>query len=289
MKTTICAMLLMVLVLMPAAVSPGQDRTTAVQQTASKEPAVTGTDPQAAAGKAFAAANTFMEQRRYSEALAQYRLVLAVFPEEPASLFNGGLAAYLTGEFEVAAGFWQRLKTLEPPDWRLRAKLVQVWQALGRFSERDAERTELMNMWQAGEPAVLHEQVHYCRDQFTVNGKKVMVLEHFELKGERALRYVFMVLNEAGDGEEFSISLGSYESTNAVWRTTTKPEPAAGARLFHLDGYFTNGHATYGFFTPEPSYDRIRAEVVAILEGKGTVISRTTVSTPAEKPPATRR
>jgi hypothetical protein len=112
-----------------------------------------------------------------------------------------------------------------------------------------------------------------------------MAFEHFELKGDRALRYVFSIVNEAEDGEDYRISLGSYELDQAIWRQTTKPKPKDGERLFHLDGYFKGGgHATYGFYAPEPSYDQIRAIVFQILEGKGNPISSSTVTPAAAKP-----
>jgi hypothetical protein len=79
---------------------------------------------------------------------------------------------------------------------------------------------------------------------------------------------VFSILNKTEDGEEFRISLGSYDTTNAVWRETKNPRPKDDERLFHLDGYFKGGgHATYGMFFPEPSYDDVRAKVITILEG----------------------
>jgi hypothetical protein len=96
-----------------------------------------------------------------------------------------------------------------------------------------------------------------------------MAFEHFELKGERALRYVFSILDATGQAEDWRISLGSYNFTNNVWRETTKPTPKEGERLFHLDGYFKGGsHATFGMFAPEPTYDEVRARVIKILEEK---------------------
>jgi hypothetical protein len=111
-----------------------------------------------------------------------------------------------------------------------------------------------------------------------VKGKKVMAFEHFELKGDRALRYVFSILDKTGDAEKFRISLGSYELTNSVWRENTSPKPKDGEGLFHLDGYFTNGHAPCGMFSPEPSYDETRRLVVQILEGKLKASSSTTIN-----------
>ncbi len=237
------------------------------------------------AEQAFKEANALMEQKKFPEALTRYREVLAILPDDPAVLFNGGLAAYTAKEYSAALDLWVNLKKVDPDDWRARAKLIQTYQALNRLSERDAERKELFAMWAAGKPAELKQEIEYCRDQFEINGKKVMAFELFELKGERALRYVFSILNAAEDDEEFRISLGSYEFDQRLWREMTKPTPKPGERLFHLDGYFKNGHATYGMYSPEPSYDAIRAKVVLILEGKVSPPVSSTHATPPKTEP----
>lgn len=54
-----------------------------------------------------------------------------------------------------------------------------------------------------------------------------MAWEHFELKGERALKHAFDVLDESGRRAKSRISLGSHDLTNNIWRETTKPAPAA--------------------------------------------------------------
>lgn len=239
------------------------------------------------AEKAFNAGNELMEQRKFTEALARYKEALLILPNEPALLFNGGQAAYNSKDYAQAAELWKRLKAVDPSDWHVRAKLIQAYQALVKLSERDTERADLFELWKSGKNAELKQQFEYCRDQFEVKGKRVMAFEHFELKGDRALRYVFSILNEAGDGEEFRISLGSYDLTNAIWRETTEPKPKEGERLFHLDGYFKNGHATYGMYFPEPSYDEVRSKVIQILEGKGKAVSSST-TVPTEAKPETK-
>lgn len=236
------------------------------------------------AEKAFKAGNELMEQQKFSAALARYKEALVILPNDPAVLFNGGLAAYNSKDYAQAANLWKRLKAVDTSDWHVRAKLIQAYQALDQLPERDAERSELFELWKSGKNAGLKQQFQYCRDQFEVNGKKVMAFEHFELKGNRALRYVFSILNEAGDGEEFRISLGSYELTNSIWRETTEPKPKEGERLFHLDGYFKNGHATYGMYFPEPSYDQVRSIAIRVLEGKDKAVSSSTIVPAATKP-----
>ncbi len=236
----------------------------------------------------FAAGNELMEKRKYAEALVEYKKGLAALPDDPAILFNAGLAAFSSKDHAFALESWKTLKALEPTDWRLRTKLIQAYQALNRLSERDAERTQLFEMWKSGKPAELKEQSKYCREQFEVKGKKVMAFEHFELKGNRALRYVFIILNETEDEEAWRISLGSYDTTNAVWREMRKPPPKEGERLFHLDGYFNNGgHATYGMYFPEPSYDDTRNKVIQILSGSSTPFSTTTPTGPRPEPKPT--
>ena len=238
----------------------------------------------AEAEKAFNTANDLLGKRKPGEALPHYKRALAILPHDPAILFNGGMAAFATKDYASALEMWKVVKQVDPADWHARAKLIQVYQALNKTAERDAERTELFAMWKKGEPAELKQQVKYCREQFEVNGKKVMAFEHFELKGNRALRYVFSILDKTEEAEEFRISLGSYDLTNSVWLSRQDPKPKEGERLFHLDGYFKGGsHATYGMYPPpEPTYDQIRAIVVKILEGQDKPASS---STPAQPRP----
>ena len=254
-------------------------------------------DKEAQGGKAFDKGNAMMEQRKWEEALVHYKQALALLPDDPSILFNTGLAAFRGKDLTLAANVWNKLKTVAPDDWHARAKLVQVYQALGKTAERDKERTELFQMWKSaratkkagdieGDPQTreLKDQFQYCRDQFEVKGLQVMAFEHFELKGEHALRYVFSILNKTEDDEEFRISLGSYEITNAIWRESKNPKPKDDERLFHLDGYFKNAHATYGMYAPEPSYDFVRGKVIEILEKNPHPLSSTIYPSPEAKP-----
>ena len=226
----------------------------------------------------FEKANNLMEQKKYREALKLYKEVLTV-ASTTSVYYNAGLAAWETNDYPFALEMWQRLKQEEPDDLQVRAKLIQLYQMMDKSAERDRERAELFELWKAGKTKGLADRDYYVREQNVVAGKKIMVMEHFELKGDRALRYVFYIIG--GDGKpEYRISLGSYALTNGIWRSTTKPTPKEGERLFHLDGYYPNGHATYGMYPKEPTYDETRRMVFEIVEKGRRPISSSTVSTP---------
>lgn len=221
----------------------------------------------------FNKAQDLSEQRKYKEALVEYEKCLELSPEDSSSLYNGGLSAYFTKEYNKALKLWSKLKELDPDDWQVRAKLIQTYQAIGDKEKLEAERKQLFELRKTNEE--LQKQKHYCREQLEVNGKDIMVFEDFELKGDRAIRYYFAIIGNDKDKEEYHISLGSYDFTNEAWKRTNKPKE--GERLFHLDKYFQENHETYGFFTPEPSYDEVREVVIRILEGKVKPVSGTYV------------
>jgi tetratricopeptide (TPR) repeat protein len=231
----------------------------------------------------FAKANGQLEKKEYASAQSNYEALLKLLPDNPSILYNGGFAAFLNNDIDTAVRFWARLKDLEPNDWQVRAKLIQAYQRLERTADRDRERNELFDLRKGGKNKELNEQVEYCRDRFTSGGRSVLAFELFEFKGPRGIRYVFSVMND-NDAEDYRISLGSYDITDAIWREMTKPTPKDGVRLFHLDGYFKNGaHATYGMFPGEPTYEATKKLVVGILEKANKPISATIPAGP-QKP-----
>lgn len=245
----------------------------AAPQPAAAQPAVAS---EAEADKWIEEAEALMNKEQYAEALATFRKALAVRPGDPALQYNGGLAAYLSGDSASAAELWERLRKAAPADWQVRAKLVQAYQALDKLDARDEARKELFALRAAGADSELAGREYYCRDQFEAAGKRVMVFENFELAGERAVRYAFVVLGTDGN-EEFHISLGSYGATNRIWHETTQPTPDKDQRLFHLDGYYSWGHATFGFYSPEPSYDEVQSAVEKILRDERKPVSKSVV------------
>lgn len=246
---------------------------------------------EAEAERLLKAGNRLMDERRYADALAKYREALALLPDNLSLLYNASTAAALARDFKTVAEVAQKSLRLDPGDWQSLSKLIQAYQALGDLKARDEARAVLFDMRRSGKGEnsevpehTLSRHEMYCRERLALAGHDVMVFEYFELKGDLAVRYVFLVLDDTGRDEAFRISLGSYDSTNAIWRETTKARVEKDARFFHLDGYFKWGHATYGMYHPEPSYDEVREVVVGILEGKKSPVKMSARPRPRAKP-----
>ena len=226
------------------------------------------------ADAAFKAGNAFQTQGKFAEALAKYKEGLALAATDGGLLWNAGIAAQEVGELDTAVECWLKLRIVEPDNWRALAKLVQTLQAKGLTAERDAARKKLFELRAVGKNADLAQQEKYCREQFSVDKQKVMVFEYFELRGEFAVKYAFFALDaEKDNAVKFKISLGSYETTNAIMKESGAIKN--GDRAFHLDGYFDEGHLhkTYAVYTSEPSYDEVRKLAVEAISGKAPVLS----------------
>ena len=195
-----------------------------------------------------------------------------VYQPEVGRIYNAGQSLQLEGKHEESLSNFLRVVNLDPTDWEARTKVIQEYQALGKISERDAHREALLALREKGNIESLNERVMYVRDQFSVGINKVITLEYFDLKGDRAVRYSFMVLDTFGKKTMFKISLGSYQRMTEFFQA--KGDLRENERVFHLDGYFPGGeHRTYGFFKGEPEYDVVRKLVIEILERKRTHVS----------------
>lgn len=218
------------------------------------------------------------EEQKFAEAKDLAVKLLEQDKDNTDLLYNGGLAAYLSGDYQTAGKLWRRLKELDGEDLQLRGKLVQAYEASGETELRDAEIAELHKVYEAGKDTLYKENSFFIRDQFTTNGIRIMVFEYFDLSIDRAIKWKFMVLS--GEGKtDYVISLGSYASTNAVIKESSNS--GDGVRFFHLDGYFNGGrtHYTYSFYEGLPKYEEIKETVKGIIAGTVQPISSSQIKT----------
>ncbi|NIQ01770.1 MAG: tetratricopeptide repeat protein [Nitrospinaceae bacterium] len=213
------------------------------------------------------------KQGKFAEAIPYFEKALRLYPRSANVLWNLGIASAKTGQHGKALTYWKQYHQISPEDWRGRAKLIQAYQALSRFKERDAEIDALRAFWKNSDNPELREIPLFCREQFKVNGREVLAYQFFNPSGEWMQFYRFMVLDAEGK-QDFYISLGSYPRTNEISRQLG--DTPDDERLYHFDGYYRGGmHRTFGFLNSKttPTYDAIRPTVLKILKGEIREIS----------------
>ena len=253
-----------------------------VSHAAPKAPAPdAATADDAALEAAFKAGNAAMEKRDYVAALKQYRVVLAAQPDEPSSLWNGGSAAFFTGDFVAAQTYFERLQKQEPKDGALLAKRIQTAQELGDLKARDTLRAQIFALRVSGEDESGYtEGPRYCRDQFFVgageNKLQVLAFEYWELKpleGDKEKPYLgrvyeFYAMASDADTPKIRIESGwSQLDVNADGTFAPSREMPA----FYYDAYYANGpwlRRTFGLLPQKPTYEAAKAQIIAIIEGR---------------------
>ncbi len=213
----------------------------------------------------------------HAEAEKAYPLLSETVREQPDNLnaqYNFGQLCQNMGKTEESMAAFQRVVEMDPTDWRALSKLVQLNQKSGNDEARDDARRKIFDLKKARTVKSLNEEPLYVRDQFDVDGQLVMALEYFEMEGDRAIRYSFVITDTIGKKGKYRITLGSYEGTNRVAHEVGDIED--GKRLFHLDHYPEDGsHYLLGFFRGEPEYDTVKPMVIKAIKGESEVISST--------------
>ena len=230
------------------------------------------------AEKLWAEAIEALDSGREKEAAAVLEQVVQILPDNPAVWHNLGQTRQNLGEHEPALKAFAEVERLEPANWRALAKQVQCLQALGRSKLRD----EIIARLYALREDEAIDEPFFCREQFSVEGQKVMAYERFELEGERAVRWSFYVVDEAGEIID-RWSVGSYEGTTAMSREVGNIKPDE--RLFHLDRYPPGGgHGTFAFYVNQPEYEVARADFIKGLTGETRPMSQSGGYRPVTRP-----
>lgn len=215
------------------------------------------------------------QQDKREEALGIYQKTITLDPKSARGYYNLGQTYQLMGRYQESRTAFLRVVEKEPDDYRAHSKLVQLNQALGDLSARDRALETVYALYRAGKI----QSERFCREQTTIGPYKLMIMEHFELKGPLAVKYVFHILDESGNDSDARLSLGSYEVTNKVMdQAGSLP---AGTRLYHLDYYRETKthrmHSTFGFFKGAPGYDELRKIVEDVLLERRPAMSSSTV------------
>ncbi len=214
---------------------------------------------QLTAEKAFNQARTLIEEGNHLEAIPLLEHTLSLNPNVPSALWNLGTSAIITEQYTLASKTWERYKRVEPDDWQVLPKLIQAYQGTGESKKRDDARDQLFALHKEKDNTSLKKQDRYCREQYPFRGGRVYVYEYFEPLATEWAKYFEYIVTDKDSNPKFSVSMGSYDSTNAM--DLEMGNHKANERLYHFDAYFVGGkHSTLGFYVGEEpmSFDKAR-------------------------------
>ena len=201
---------------------------------------------------------------RFEDLLESIKEELNNSPKDPDLLYNAGLVSYLLKNYSQALKLWTDLKKITPDDYQLRGKLIQTYEALEKFKEREIEKEELYTLVENLENP-LEAPKQYCRDQFHSANLTIRVYENFELLGDTPAKYIFYVFKSEEENPVSTIVLGSFEDINNYMRENG--DIKGRERAFHLDEYLPDDtHKTWEFYIDEPGYDEVKKAAKKIID-----------------------
>lgn len=225
----------------------------------------------------FHLATIYAEAGDTAGAEKHYLVVVGQIPDDVDVNYNLGQLYQSSGQHRLAIERFEKVVEQAPNEWQAIAKLVQENEALGDTAARDSAIEKIYEVWRSSLSKELNEQGLYIREQSQIEQGKLFVLEYFELKGERARKFVFTLIDAQTGDKKFEVSLGSYDATTKFARAMGSVGPDE--RMFHLDGYAPNGnHYTYGFFSPMPTYEATKEMALRAFAGEQEIMSSTVVA-----------
>ena len=219
----------------------------------------------------------------YEKAETTFKRVIEIDPNNIDARLFLGQTYQDTEKHDAAIEQYRTALELDTNNLRATTKLIQLYQAADNKELRDTTIEQLYNTRKLGNNPELNATNFYIRDQFNTDQFRVFVLEYFELIGDRAVKIRFRIHDLETNQPANIISLGSYEPTTAIARELGSIGPDD--RRFHLDGYPPDGsHQTFGFYTNQPDYDLVKAQVIEILNQTIKPVSSTQIVRPQPTP-----
>lgn len=202
----------------------------------------------------FRVGNAEVALGKSEHGLASWLMAFEIDPEFVSAAYNAGQAYQDLGDYEQALKLFLRVVSLDRLDWRGLAKLVQLYDALGRTEERDQARRSLLSLRASGCAESLRHATQFCRDQFTVGEKHILAMELFEPCSQE---YFFRVLGHTEEEASYDIAYGACQSE----------EIGKDARHSHLYAYNpVEKHEIYLLVDQKMAYDDVKKLVVAELD-----------------------
>jgi hypothetical protein len=218
--------------------------------------------------------------QNYADSLVHYKALLKDLPNDPILLKFSAEAALNTGDTAYALNNLKPVAQANPDDWQAAGLLTRAYAESGDKTNRDAGIAHMIELHKRGiTPAHLQQ---YLLEHVLVDGKTVLIFTSLEPWGHYKVYNYAQVYDEDAH-LALRLTLESNDSDQPLFARQHPTEAAAGARLFSIDGYsgtaagsdtqHTETHATYKFFTGQPSYDTVRETFLSIASDKSSPVS----------------
>jgi tetratricopeptide (TPR) repeat protein len=178
-------------------------------------------------------------------------------------------------EFEAAELEYRQVVAARPEYWIAHKNLVIVEAALGRWGEFDRERDLLRGARERGAPGISARESDVI-DNFEAGGEHWIVRAYYEPVGRSLTRFNFESFGPDGRVREY-ISLESAEAARRALkmggdvRIGDDVKTPTSIKDFALNWYNGKAHGTIKRYpNGEPSYERVRADVIRWLRKTST-------------------
>lgn len=189
----------------------------------------------------------------------------------PDILWHLGVCNAELGDHKRALGYFLAYQAKVPDDWTVLPMLIQSYQGIERFSERDDVRATLLTRRVQRANRKLVEASDFRREIVVVDSVRMYAYESFIATGPRHALYRFVVVDSSG-GQRGTFTLvgdsrGGSPPGEIGQTSSLRP-------VYYLDFVRDDFHATYAHFSFDvPTYEQTRDTVIVVLQGNAKPIS----------------
>lgn len=216
-----------------------------------------------------------LQDKQFADAKSFFAEYLRVHPGDVQGELGLGDAALGLRQYEAAEASYRAVVARQPELWQAHKNLVVVEAALGRWEEFDGERKLLRLARERDAPGISARESDVI-DSFEVKGERWVVRAYFEPVGRSRAVYNFERFSSSGRVEAY-VSLEDAAAGKAALTPgdvrigrPIAPAPGGPPRAMALNWYSGSAHGTIREYPAgEPSYERVRADVVRWLKAQG--------------------
>lgn len=216
----------------------------------------------------FQEAQQLRRSGKIQEALLLFVEIVEEDPSATGPRFIGATLALRVNDHDLAIRLFEELERMIAPDFFVFEGLVLAYTAEGEIEKAEIKRKALIEFWSNSVDSRVRARKVFRREQMTVAGQDVVVLERLDQGCPICVVYEALPIGANGR-PEYKISMGSYETTNQFIQESGLDGQKPAGRIHHLDAYREGGlHETYGFFDGLLPYSDFRKMVTDVITGK---------------------